>query len=742
MRFGVSEHLGPSYGWFAPSHGYDQFNEPGAQLGVPYDGADPKYQELYHPDNNEPFRWGPSWYATNSAWHQEWFNRIKDLLDQYQPDLLYTDGGIPFGEVGRSLLAHFYNANEAAHGGQLEAVYNFKNMGTGEFIRHAGVEDVERGVMKDINPLPWQTCTSMGDWFYSDGFKYKTTAEVVHMLADIVSKNGNMLLNVVLYADGSLPPESRQFLDEMAAWMVVNGEAIHGTRPWKIFGEGPTVAKAGHFKEDTAYTPQDIRFTTKGGKLYAIALGWPAEGKVVITSLAKTDDASVNQIERVELLGGKGELKFTQTATGLTVELPAQKTSDIACTLKITGGNLQPVKSSALASAIRPKADGMLILSAATARLHGSELRLETQGGLPDIGFWMNGEEWVSWLVQIPQAVVFKVSATVATLDADNSFVVEVGDKKISAQVPVTGGWDDFQTNDLGQVEIQQPGELMVKVRASDAASWRPINLNSVQLTPVAGLTGAAASAVRQAEILTPPAPDGPRVNGPSVFGVRPGSPFLFSIPATGKRPMKFSAKGLPKGLKLDADTGRITGALKKAGEFTVKLQAKNALGTAEKSFRIVVGEGIALTPPRGWNSWNCWGDKVDADKVLRSARALVASGLDQHGWSHINIDDAWQGARSGPINALQPDPKRFPDMKRLCDEIHNLGLKPASIPRLGSSPIPDAPAAALKIPKADGIRTRISKLPKTKTFCRSPSANIPLPRPTPRSGLLGELIA
>ncbi len=342
MRFGVSEHLGPSFGWFAPSHGYDQFNEPGAKLGVPYDGADPKYQELYHPDNNEPFHWGASWYATNSAWHQEWFNRIKDLVDQYQPDLLYTDGGIPFGEVGRSLVAHFYNANAAAHGGRLEAVYNFKDLGTGEFIAHAGVEDIERGVLKDINPLPWQTCTSMGDWFYSDGFKYKTTAEVVHMLADIVSKNGNLLLNVVLYPDGSLPPESRQFLDQMAAWMAVNGEAIYGSRPWGIFGEGPTVARSGYFNEDTAYTPRDIRFTTKGGSLYAIVLGWPADGRVVIKSLAKINGTTVNQIKSIQLLGVKERLHFNQKASGLTVKLPSQKISDIACTLRITGYNFQP----------------------------------------------------------------------------------------------------------------------------------------------------------------------------------------------------------------------------------------------------------------------------------------------------------------------------------------------------------------------------------------------------------------
>jgi alpha-L-fucosidase len=163
------------------------------------------------------------------------------------------------------------------------------------------------------------------------------------MLADIVSKNGNLLLNVVLYADGSLPPESRQFLDEMAAWMAVNGEAIYGTRPWQVFGEGPTVAAAGHFKENTTYTPHDLRFTAKGGVLYAILLGWPAEGTIMVTSLAKTGDAQVNQIEQVELLGRPGNLKFTQTPAGLNVELPAQKVSDMACTLKITGKHLVPV---------------------------------------------------------------------------------------------------------------------------------------------------------------------------------------------------------------------------------------------------------------------------------------------------------------------------------------------------------------------------------------------------------------
>ena len=175
--------------------------------------------------------------------------------------------------------------------------------------------------------------------------------------------------------------------------------------------------------------------------------------------------------------------------------------------------------------------------------------------------------------------------------------------------------------------------------------------------------------------ILTPKPAATPRINGPKIFGVRPGSPFLFTIPATGERPMTFTAKGLPKELKLDAATGRITGVLKKAGEYKVTLSAKNALGMAQKPFRIIVGEDIALTPPMGWNSWNCWASAVDQEKVLRSARAMAASGLAQHGWSYINIDDTWQGKRGGKLNALQPNDK-FPDIKAMCDEIHALGLK------------------------------------------------------------------
>lgn len=188
-------------------------------------------------------------------------------------------------------------------------------------------------------------------------------------------------------------------------------------------------------------------------------------------------------------------------------------------------------------------------------------------------------------------------------------------------------------------------------------------------------LLGQPATNAPEPEIRTPKPPSTPRVNGPSNFGVRPGHPFFYQIPATGERPMEFAVAALPAGLKLDEKTGLITGSLPKTGEHIVTLQAKNAKGRGEKKFKIVVGETIALTPPLGWNSWNCWGPNVDAGKVRQSAKAMVDSGLIQHGWSYINIDDAWQDRHGGPFNAIQPNAK-FPDMPGLCDEIHGMGLK------------------------------------------------------------------
>lgn len=176
--------------------------------------------------------------------------------------------------------------------------------------------------------------------------------------------------------------------------------------------------------------------------------------------------------------------------------------------------------------------------------------------------------------------------------------------------------------------------------------------------------------------ILTPKEKAEPQINGPKIFGVRPGHPILFTIPATGKRPMTFTAKKLPAGVKINKTTGRISGSIAKAGNYLITLKAKNASGEVKRQFKIVVGENIALTPPMGWNHYNIYGTRITQEQVLAQAKAMAASGLINHGWSYMNIDDGWQGQRGGKHHAILPDSTCFPGIQKLVNEVHELGLK------------------------------------------------------------------
>jgi alpha-galactosidase len=175
--------------------------------------------------------------------------------------------------------------------------------------------------------------------------------------------------------------------------------------------------------------------------------------------------------------------------------------------------------------------------------------------------------------------------------------------------------------------------------------------------------------------ILTPPVAKAPRINSPKVFGARPGNPFLFTVVATGEAPIQYSVSNLPKGLSIDSKTGIITGVLNSKASYAVTMKATNKFGKAEKPLLIKIGDTISLTPPIGWNGWNSWAREIDKEKVVASAKAMVSMGLSSHGWTYINIDDAWQGQRGGKYNALQANEK-FPDFKNMIDEIHGMGLK------------------------------------------------------------------
>ena len=335
LPFGVTEHLGASFWWFQPSHGADKT---GPKAGVPYDGADPQYQDLYH--RNTP-QGDLKWYTTDPQWPRVWSSRITDLIDQYHPDILCTDGGVPFGEVGRSIIAHFYNDNLRRHGGKLEGVYYCKDRPdlNGVFVPGTCVQGMERGVMAGINPNPWETGTSISDWFYDrnwtklDGGMYRKADWVIRTLVDIVSKNGNLRLNIVQRPDGTLDAEAEQLLAEVGRWLDVNGEAIYATRPWRVFGEGPVKAVGKHFKEDFAYSAKDIRFTRSkdGTVVYAIALGIPA-GEMRIRSFAGSD----KPIKSVELLGSGATLTWKQEPDALVIQKPAGWPCNYSVVFKIT----------------------------------------------------------------------------------------------------------------------------------------------------------------------------------------------------------------------------------------------------------------------------------------------------------------------------------------------------------------------------------------------------------------------
>jgi alpha-L-fucosidase len=370
LYFGVSNHSAHAWHWLQPAYGYDA---EGPKVGIRYDayrlkkedgkgkwweGLDPqqlytgpsivvpngidsiKAMQKWHDDNDG--QWTEKAPENNPAFTEIWFLRAKDLVDKYKPDMIYFDDyGIPQEQAGLDVVAHYYNASEQWHRGKQAAIVTAKRLEPGQA---AGiVEDYERGFVDSIKANPWQTCTCIGKWHYSkkvfEENKYKTTKQVVHQLIDIVSKNGNLLLSIPMKGDGTIDSLEVKFLNEMAEWMEPNGEAIFGTRPWKIFGEGPTKIVAGMFNEDNiSFTPEDIRFTTKGKTLYAMVLGNPSDKKVLIKSLATGSALIEGKISGIQLVGTSEKPNWKQTNEGLLISWKSDIKENVpAIAFKING---------------------------------------------------------------------------------------------------------------------------------------------------------------------------------------------------------------------------------------------------------------------------------------------------------------------------------------------------------------------------------------------------------------------
>ena len=307
---------------------------------IPSDINDPKYAAFYGPAHTwlEARRGTPlgnDFTYVSSAWADDWLARSSEIVEKYHPDIMYFDWWIGQPSIRPNLTrfaAFYYNASLKY--GDHVGVINYKDWAIEE---HSAVLDLERGQLGEIRPLYWQTDTSISNksWGYIKNDTFKSPQFVVQQLIDIVSKNGNLLLNIGPKPDGTIPDEVQQVLRDVGSWLAVNGDAIYGTRPWRVYGEGPTQVAAGSFHDtDTAnYTAEDFRFTTKGNALYAIEMGWSAGGEAVIHSLGTT--AGSQKVESVALLGSDAKIQARQEADGLHLQLPAQAPGKYAYVFRV-----------------------------------------------------------------------------------------------------------------------------------------------------------------------------------------------------------------------------------------------------------------------------------------------------------------------------------------------------------------------------------------------------------------------
>lgn len=363
LHFGVSVHAAHAWNW---SEVAQRSDAKGALQGIPYDGklskADGKGtwwegydpQDLYaqnHPlsenslDNgmiHKQWNWGNGVTPPSKDYCEKFFNRTVELIDKYDPDLVYFDDTAlplwPVSDAGLRIAAHLYNRSIRKHG-SLQAVLNGKILD--EQQRKCMVWDIERGQSNAIEPLPWQTDTCIGNWHYDkrvlEKNRYKSARTVIHTLIDVVSKNGNLLLNIPVKGDGTLDALEKEVLKGITAWMQVNSESIYGTRPYALMGEGPAMQQtaalsAQGFNEGKGkpFTAEDIRFARKGNVLYATSMGMPSQ-EVRIKTLAQ------KPVSDIKLLGYDGELTWKVNNDALVITVPQQVADSYALVFAVRG---------------------------------------------------------------------------------------------------------------------------------------------------------------------------------------------------------------------------------------------------------------------------------------------------------------------------------------------------------------------------------------------------------------------
>jgi len=327
LVFGLSSHRAEHWWFFGPGMGFDS------------DVRDPRFAGLYAPAKDQKKAESQE-EPPDQAFLDDWLLRTAELVDKYQPQLVWFDWWIAqpaFQPNLKKFAAYYYNRGKEWNRG---VAINYKKHGGESFPDSAGVLDIERGQLAQIRPFFWQNDTSISNnsWGYVKQQDYKTADSIIDDLIDIVSKNGALLLNIGPKPDGTIPDQERAILLEIGQWLRLNGEAIYGTRPWKVFGEGPTKVVEGSFADTKrgAFTGEDIRFTAKAGKIYALILADPGE-QVKIRSLGGSAQLVTGEPANIRLLGHNEKLTWVSGGDALTVKLPATKPGKHAFVLEITG---------------------------------------------------------------------------------------------------------------------------------------------------------------------------------------------------------------------------------------------------------------------------------------------------------------------------------------------------------------------------------------------------------------------
>lgn len=340
LPFGMTEHLGASFAWWRSNKGADSY---GPYAGVPYDGNDSAYRDFYHDNYEHVAKPGEEdkwvWLTGNRRFREYWLAVMKEIIDSYEPDLLYSDSWLPFGEnfesvenedfrYGLEAVAYLYNQSERKWG-ENRAVYTQKSRK--KEIYQVGTLDIERSQLPDISPEPWQSETCIGEWFYNARAHYKKPRHIIDILVDTIAKNGTMLLNIVQKPDGTIDDEAMWILKELEHWFAVNGAAVYGTRPWRVSGEGSSMVKIDGFTEEQVpWQQDDFRFVQKEGRLYAFMMCTQMGKTAVIKSLTEAEHVSA-----VRMLGA-GELSFAQFSGVLVVNLPDRLPTPYANALEIS----------------------------------------------------------------------------------------------------------------------------------------------------------------------------------------------------------------------------------------------------------------------------------------------------------------------------------------------------------------------------------------------------------------------